>query len=169
MDRYKELQGHLARMAERSKQTTLYQGIVTRVGDLDCEVEIDGLVIPDVRLRASLTADEAQLIIRPAVGAAVIVGSLTGDLDQLVVLSVDRAEEVIINGGKLGGLIKVEELTSRFNALERDVNQLKQALSSWMPIPNDGGKALKGLVTSWASRQLTLTKRADYEDQKVKH
>ena len=169
MDRYKELHGHLASMAERSKQTTLYQGIVTRVGDLDCEVEIDGLVIPDVRLRASMTADETQLIIRPAVGAAVIVGSLTGDLDQLVVLSVDRAEEVIINGGKLGGLIKVEELTSRFNALERDVNQLKQVFYAWTPIPSDGGASLKGAVSSWAGRQLTLTKRGDYEDEKVKH
>ena len=169
MDRYKELQGHLARMAERSKQTTIYQGIVTRVGDLDCEVEIDGLVIPDVRLRASMTADETQLIIRPAVGAAVIVGSLTGDLDQLAILSVDKAEEVIINGGRLGGLIKVEELTTRLNTIERDVNQLKQVFSAWTPIPGDGGASLKGGVSSWAGRQLALTKRGDYEDEKVKH
>ena len=168
MDPYRELGEALSRIAG-GRSTTLYQGVVTHVSDLTCEVSIDGLSVPDVRLRASTQVDGAQLLLRPAVGSVVIVGTLTGDLDHLVVLSMDQAEEVVINGGELGGLIKVEELTSRFNALERDVNQLKQILSAWTPIPNDGGASLKGAVSSWAGRQLTLTKRGDYEDEKVKH
>lgn len=168
MDPYRELGETLSRIAG-GRSTTLYQGVVTHVSDLTCEVSIDGLSVPDVRLRASTQVDGAQLLLRPAVGSVVIVGTLTGDLDHLVVLSMDQAKEVVINGGELGGLIKVEELTSRFNALERDVNQLKQILSAWTPIPNDGGASLKGAVSSWAGRQLTLTKRGDYEDEKVKH
>lgn len=149
--------------------TNLYQGVVTALSDITCEVSIDGLSIPDVRLRASTEVDGAQIIVRPAVGSVVIVGSLTGDLDHLVVLSMDQAEEVVINGGKLGGLIKVQELTKKINTLEREINDIKQVLSNWTPVPNDGGASLKASVASWAGKQLVLTRREDYEDNKVKH
>ena len=122
-----------------------------------------------MRLRASTEVDGAQIIVRPAVGSVVIVGSLTGDLDHLVVLSMDRSEEVIINGGKLGGLIKVQELTQKLNALESEVNNLKQLFASWVPVKGDGGAVLRGLLGSWAGKRLTLSRREDYEDTKVKH
>nr|DAQ28951.1 MAG TPA: hypothetical protein [Caudoviricetes sp.] len=169
MDKYKELHEHLSRLAVGARQTLLYQGEVTEVGDLTCTVEVDGLSLPDVRLRASTEVDGAELLLRPAVGSVAIIGSLTGDLDQLVLLQMDRAEEVIINGGKLGGLIKIKELTDRLNTIERDVNSLKQVLSAWTPIPTDGGASLKGAVASWVGKPLILTKRGDYEDDKVKH
>lgn len=169
MDKYKELHGHLSRLADEARQTLLYQGVVTEVGDLTCSVEVDGLSIPDVRLRASTEVDGAELLLRPAVGSVAIIGSLTGDLDQLVLLQMDRAEEVIINGGKLGGLIKIKELTDRINTIERDVNTLKHVFSAWAPISSDGGASLKGAVASWAGKPLILSKRGDYEDDKVKH
>jgi hypothetical protein len=168
MDPYRELRELLAKIGG-GKATNLYQGVVTALSDITCEVSIDGLSIPDVRLRASTEVDGAQIIVRPAVGSVVIVGSLTGDLDHLVVLSMDRAEEVIINGGKLGGLIKVQELTQKLNALESEVNNLKQLFASWVPVKGDGGAVLRGLLGSWAGKRLTLSRREDYEDTKVKH
>lgn len=168
MDPYRELRELLANIGG-GKATNLYQGVVTALSDITCEVSIDGLSIPDVRLRASTEVDGAQIIVRPAVGSVVIVGSLTGDLDHLVVLSMDRAEEVIINGGKLGGLIKVQEITQKLNALESEVNNLKQLLASWVPVKGDGGAVLRGLLGSWAGKRLTLSRREDYEDTKVKH
>lgn len=168
MDPYRELREHLANIGG-GKATNLYQGVVTALSDITCEVSIDGLSIPDVRLRASTEVDGAQIIVRPAVGSVVIVGSLTGDLDHLVVLSMDRAEEVIINGGKLGGLIKVQELTQKLNALESEVNNLKQLFASWVPVKGDGGAVLRGLLGSWAGKRLTPSRREDYEDTKVKH
>ena len=168
MDQYRELLDHLAH-AGGGKPTILYQGAVAEVADITCTVDIDGLSVPDVRLRASTEVDGAQILLRPAVGSVVIVGSLTGDLDHLVVLSMDRAEEVIINGGSLGGIVKVKELTSKLNTFEREINDIKQLLSSWTPVPNDGGASLKAAVASWAGKQLTLTRREDYEDTKVKH
>ena len=143
MDPYRELRERLANIGG-GKATNLYQGVVTALSDITCEVSIDGLSIPDVRLRASTEVDGAQIIVRPAVGSVVIVGSLTGDLDHLVVLSMDRAEEVIINGGKLGGLIKVQELTQKLNALESEVNNLKQLFASWVPVKGDGGQSFAG-------------------------
>ena len=168
MDPYRELRELLANIGG-GKATNLYQGVVTDLSDVTCEVSIDGLSIPDVRLRASTEVDGAQIIVRPAVGSVVIVGSLTGDLDHLVVLSMDRAEEVIINGGKLGGLIKVQELTQKLNALESEVNNLKQLFASWVPVKGDGGAVLRGLLGSWAGKRLTPSRREDYEDTKVKH
>lgn len=168
MDPYRELRERLENIGG-GKATNLYQGVVTDLSDVTCEVSIDGLSIPDVRLRASTEVDGAQIIVRPAVGSVVIVGSLTGDLDHLVVLSMDRAEEVIINGGKLGGLIKVQELTQKLNALESEVNNLKQLFASWVPVKGDGGAVLRGLLGSWAGKRLTPSRREDYEDTKVKH
>lgn len=168
MDPYRELRELLANIGG-GKATNLYQGVVTALSDITCEVSIDGLSIPDVRLRASTEVDGAQIIVRPTVGSVVIVGSLTSDLDHLVVLSMDRAEDVIINGGKLGGLINVQELTQKLNTLESEVNNLKQLFASWVPVKGDGGAVLRGLLGSWAGKRLTLSRREDYEDTKVKH
>lgn len=168
MDPYRELREGLSRIAG-GRSTTLYQGVVTHVSDLTCEVSIDGLSVPDVRLRASTEVDGAQLLLRPAVGSVVIVGSLTGDLDHLVVLSMDKVEEVVINGGKLGGLINVKELTDKLNAIEGEINDLKDILSRWFPVKGDGGAALKVAASYWAGKRLILSSRSDYEDTKVKH
>ena len=101
MDNYKEL-AQLVRTAAGKAQLTLMQGIVRMVSGLTCEVEIGGIAVPGVRLRASEAATDAQMLITPKVGTAVIVGSLSGDLAQLVVLAIDHAESITINGGKLG-------------------------------------------------------------------
>ena len=99
---------------------------------------------------------------------------LTDELDALEVKIGDKtlhfsSEGIVFNGGKLGGIIKIEELTTKLNTIEQDINSLKQSLSSWTPIPSDGGAALKAAVTSWAGKQLQKSKRGDYEDPNVKH
>ena len=45
------------------------------------------------------------------IALAVTVGSLSGDLSQLVVLQVDHIETIVINGGRLGGLINTVIMT----------------------------------------------------------
>ena len=168
MDPYRQLREGLSSIAG-GRSTTLYQGVVTHVSDLTCEVSIDGLSVPDVRLRASTQVDGAQLLLRPAVGSVVIVGSLTGDLDHLVVLSMDQAEEVVLNGGKLGGMVNIKELTDKLNTIEEEINDLKDLLSRWFPVKGDGGAALKIAASYWAGKRLVPSSRSDYEDTKVKH
>lgn len=75
---------------------------------------------------------------------------------------------VVFNGGSLGGLIKVEELTSRINNIEEDINLLKDVFSGWVSVPQDGGAALKAASEAWSGNKLTLTTRSDYENEKVK-
>lgn len=93
-------------------------------------------------------------------GFRVDVGEISAHLDK---------NAVTFNGGKLGGLIRVEDLTNRLNIIENDINSLKTAIAGWVPISQDGGAALKTAVTSWAGEQLTPTTRNDYENEKVKH
>lgn len=89
--------------------------------------------------------------------------SVTGSKVEL------SATDIVINGGGLGGLVKVKELTAKINALEKEINNLKKAFSSWVPVAMDGGAALKAAVTGWIKKKIKLTKQADYENTKVKH
>ena len=148
---------------------TLYQGIVNRIDGCLCEVQIGNIAIPDVRLRASEIGAYGELLITPKVGTAVTIGSLSGDLSQLVVLKVDHIESIVINGGKLGGLINIEQLTEKLNTIEDDINSLKNVMSSWTPVAQDGGAALKTSISTWAGQALTKSQRGDYEDETVKH
>lgn len=77
-------------------------------------------------------------------------------------------EDIIFNGGDLGGLVKVEDLTKRLNLIENDINNLKTVFTGWAPFPQDGGGALKGAISSWAGAQLVNTQRGDYENTKIK-
>ena len=94
---------------------------------------------------------------------------------QVVIKDTDTASVVVdengvtMNGGKLGGMVKVEDITTRLNLIEKDINNLKTVFTSWVPTPQDGGAALKSSVASWAGKQLTLSQPGDYEDSKVKH
>lgn len=151
------------------KDITIYQGIVNSVDGCLCEVQIGGIAIPNVRLRASELDDDGEMLVTPKVGSAVTVGSLSGDLAQLVVLQVDHIETIVINGGKLGGLINIEQLTEKLNTIEDDINSLKNVMSSWTPVAQDGGAALKASVSTWADQALTKSQRGDYEDETVKH
>lgn len=66
-------------------------------------------------------------------------------------------------------MVKAEQLAQRINAIEKDINTLKNVFSAWVTTPNDGGAALKLAAAAWAGSLLTLTQRSDYENGKVKH
>ena len=167
MNEYSKLKDYLSGIGGNGIAIT--QGIVKSVSGKLCEVEIGNIVIPDVRLRASELDDGGEMLVTPKEGSAVIVGSLSGDLSQLVVLQVDHIDSIVINGGELGGLINIEQLTEKLNAIEDDINSLKAAITNWLPVAQDGGAALKTAVSTWAGQQLTRSEKSDYEDEKIKH
>ena len=77
--------------------------------------------------------------------------------------------EITLNDGSLGGLVKVEELVTRLNNLEDDINNLKTVFSTgWVVVPSDGGSALKLAAATWAAQQLTDTQRGDIENTNIK-
>ena len=122
---------------------------------LKYDAEIGSLLVSDVRLRASETDDNGEMLIVPKVGTAVIVRSLSGDYANLVVLSVDHVESITINGGKLGGLVNIEDLTKKINELIKVVNNHT----------HQGTHGPTGPPLTKAQE----FKKTDYEDVTIKH
>lgn len=77
--------------------------------------------------------------------------------------------KIQFNDGAFDGLVKVEQLTQKLNTIENSINALKQVFSTWTPVPQDGGAALKGAVSSWAGQQLQPTQQSQIENTKVTH
>ena len=147
---------------------SVYQGIVVSVEETTCTVRFGNMDVAGVRLRASEASDDAQLLIVPRKDTAVIVGSLSGDLSQLAVLSVDAVDRIEINGGKLGGLINIKDLTDKINELVDAFNKHTHTIQSGSIVcgtyPNANPVSVPA-VTSKASK----LSASDYEDETIKH
>ena len=155
MDQYKELATLIKQASSGGSRVTILQGIVKEVSGVTCTVEIGSLTVSDVRLRASEKPEETQILITPAIGSAVILASLSGDMTNLVVVAVDVAESITINGGKLGGLINIEALTAK-------LNELVQVFNSHTHTAPNG-------PTTPPTTTANQLQRKDYEDEKIKH
>lgn len=159
MNEYSKLKEYLSGFG--SKGIAITQGIVKSVTGNLCDVEIGNIVIPDVRIRASELDDAGEMLVTPKIGSAVILGSLSGDLSQLVVLRVDHIESIIINGGKLGGLVNIEQLTNKINELVNTFNTHTHNVT----VSHPGGT----FTTVTPGSSASSFNKEDYEDENIKH
>lgn len=151
---------------------------------VDCTPLDEGAPLLGVNLQANQES-KFGVVVYPRVGSYVVVGFvadgsagivlMTDDIESIEMVVKDdntslkiTEDGIVMNGGSLGGLIKVEELTSRINNIEEDINLLKDVFSGWVSVPQDGGAALKAASEAWSGNKLTLTTRSDYENEKVK-
>lgn len=150
----------------------LTQGEVVAVDGLTCTVRIGDADIGGVRLRASLTDRDRQILVVPKIGSCVTLGCLTADLNNPVVLQVDEIESITVNGGELGGLINVQALTDKINELVDRFNSHTHTIGTGA-IRTSGSAAAQtnpGPVNVPAvSRKAAKLDRKDYEDDTVKH
>lgn len=146
----------------------VYQGIVEAVDGITCTVRFGEMAVSGIRLRASEASESAQLLLVPRKGSAVIVGSLTGDLTELAVLSVDAVERIEINGGQLGGLINIQALTDKINALVDAFNKHTHTIATGKIVCGSYPSTAPVLVPAVMSKAERLNK-ADYEDDTVTH
>ena len=160
MNDYSKLKG-LLKGITGGRDITIYQGIVNKVDGCLCEVQIGSIAIPGVRLRSSELEDDGQMLVTPKIGSAVTVGSLSGDLSQLVVLQVDHIETIVINGGKLGGLVNIGQLTARINELVDKFNSHTHDVT----VSHPGGT----FTTLPTGSSASSFNKGDYEDEKIKH
>lgn len=129
-----------------------------------CDVEIEGKAPAEGALIGNA---ESGVMVVPKDGSVVAVVWVSKT--TAVVVMVTEVEEIRLMGGQLGGLVKVEELVKKLNAVEKDLNSLKQVfLQDWVPVSQDGGAALKAAAATWAGRRLTETQKSDIENEKVK-
>lgn len=148
------------------------QGEVVAVDGLTCTVRIGDADIEGVRLRASLTERERQVLVVPKIGSSVTLGCLTADLNNPVVLQVDEVESITVNGGQLGGLINIQDLTDKLNELVDKFNSHTHTVAT-------GGIQVAGPTGSMSNANPisvpSVTSKArefnisDYEDETIKH
>lgn len=122
----------------------------------------DAVTIPGVRLMADI--DDGILVI-PEIGSTVTV--IASTYGEPYVSSYSEVRQIIFMGGDLGGMVKLLELVSKLNNIEKDINTLKNAFKAWTVLPGDGGAALKTIAATWAGSNIAETKRADLENPNI--
>lgn len=171
MDEYRQLAERIREIGG-THQPTIIQGIVKGIGEdgLTCSVEFGGIVVDGIRLRASEVRNDSHILLKPKVGTPVIVGSLSGDLRELVVLQMDQVEEIevyatkiILNEGNNGGLINISDLTDKINELVNVFNNHTHVVNTTGSATAQSGTAAP---VSTLANQLN---KSDYEDTTIKH
>lgn len=94
MDKYKRIKELMNGFNQPGQ--AFFQATVASVEGNTCTVVVDGLPIPDVRLKATTTQVENQISLIPMIGTNVLVGSFSGDMSNLFVLSADEVDKVKI-------------------------------------------------------------------------
>jgi len=136
--------------------------------------------ITEVQLSA---AKNDGMILYPAIDSLVMVGVtvqqkafvlMTSDLQRASIIIDKTTFEMtntgmILNDGSYGGLVMVNDLVTRLNTLENDLNTIKAAFSSWVVVPNDGGAALKTIAAAWYAQTITPTVAANIENTTITH
>lgn len=168
MDQYKRLYRNIRDIAGAGRKITIWQGVVESVEGLTCTVRFARQSVSGIRLRASIAEDEAQMLVVPAVGSAVTVGSMSGDLSQLVVLKADRADRIEINGGQLGGLVNIRELTDKMNELVEKFNSHVHTIQAGQIMTPQGANTAPVTVPAVQAKAKAF-KAEDYQDDKITH
>jgi hypothetical protein len=146
---------------------------------------LSGAEMFEVRLKAGIDGVKDGMVEFPAKDSTVLIGLIGNDKHTAFVLKCSKVDKIVIrigsislimtkdeitmNDGSLGGLVNIADLVGKLNTIEQDINSLKTAFSSWVPVPQDGGSALKTAVGSWFGSQLVQTTKNDLEDPKIIH
>lgn len=161
-----QLRDALEKWREGAKQAQLRWVTVDKVDKDNRTMDVTGVV--DQLEYYNVQLGLGALCIYPTQGTTCLVGIIEGQETDAFLISADEVDEIVLNDGTLGGLVKVRELTGRLNLIEKDINSLKQKLSGWTPIPNDGGSALKAALSSYISESIIETQIKDIENERIK-
>lgn len=134
--------------------------------DVPLKVEVDpaGLANPGSR---------ASFLEIPEAGTGCLFGFRDGNLQRPQLYAVDKTVKILINspltefnGGKLGGMVKVIDLTTKLNNLENLVNNFIGLYNLHThPVISEG--APTGITESIETETLVPTERAEIENLKI--
>lgn len=125
-----------------------------------------------VRLMASV--DDGAFLY-PAQNSTVTI--LMTEFMEPIIVGYSEIEKIVWLGGDYDFVPVVvhptdnnKGLLKKINNLENKIKDLQTILgTSWTPVPNDGGAALKVAAATWASTPYILTSQADISHDKIKH
>jgi len=174
-------------LLKRSLPAMVCIGTVTEEAEdkQSCTVERENApTLYKVRLNAIIGELENNVTVVPALKSKVLCSLIDNDVNEAFVLSCEKPEEinvklsettlvinqegVVINGGDLGGMIKIEELTKNLDKLTKRVDTIYNGFKGLTPDPPLAGSAA---VTA-ALKAIVSPPTEDFsklEDSKVKH
>lgn len=133
-------------------------GSTCKVTTLETEIELFG-----VRLQ---TEASNGMLLKPAVGSVVVVAPIADF--EFVVIMYSAIDEITLLDGSFGGLTKTQELKTQLDKTNEIVTIIHNVLTTWAPVANDGGAALKAAAIS----ALTGKTEGDFsniENGSIKH
>lgn len=154
------------------KQTSaLILAEVKKVDGTTCTVAIDDLELSDVRLRAVVNEEESGIVVSPKVGSMVMITDLShGNMRDWAVIMYSEIDNITINGGKNNGMINIQDLTDKLNAL---VDWCKNHTHDGVITAVSGGSGLPATGTPGNTGKPITTPnefdKSDYEDDKITH
>ena len=183
MDRTKEIRRLLRDIAGANVPPyTILTGQVQSVQGETCTISRDGVTYADVRLGAVVDGNANNLIIKPTVGSYVLLADLSDgklrDLaiigwSQIDIVSINNINAIVLNGGNLGGMVRIGDLTTKLNALTDRVNALIEAYNTHThPVSTTGTAAAQAgtaAATTATAQTAPSFSASDYEDTKIKH
>lgn len=117
----------------------------------------------EVRLQAG--ESDKGFVIYPKKGSEVVVTFLNKLTGYIAICS--EIEKIEFDEGKNGGLIIIDKIKTEIEKLNSNFDTIKNMFSSWVPVPNDGGAALKG--ASSALDGLSKADLSNVTNDKIKH
>lgn len=175
--------GELIKQIAGAPEEAVHVCKVLSVEGATCNVEpINGIAdLHNVRLNCSIDST-VGIIITPKEKSNVIVhqiskvDSYVAQYSEIEKINIEigafkfslNGSEMVFNEGTVG-LAKSDILVSKYNALEQDINTLKQLITGWLPVASDGGAALKLALTTWLAQPITPTTISEIADTKIKH
>lgn len=136
-------------------------------------VKVGGQSSNELTARLMTSVDDGCLML-PKEGSTVIIHM--SDRCQPYVAMFSEVEEIVWLGGEYDGVPIVKHPTNvnkgllkKINNLENKIKDLQNVFTTWLPVPNDGGAALKSALSTWYSAPYTLTQQEDIEHPKITH
>jgi hypothetical protein len=117
----------------------------------------------DVRLMASL--DDGMLLL-PSIGSTVVI--MRNELIDPVIIQYSQVDQIIFNGGDLGGLVKVLSVVDRLNKIENALNDLASKFNAHTHILTlTSGTGTAAVPMNPETTTLIKTVRNDIENTKI--
>lgn len=174
MEPLSEIKKSIRTIASENWKATCFIAKVVDVDGEVCTIEMDGLQLTDVRLRAVVNGETSKILITPKKESYVLVADMMGDMSQLVVMNYSEiekieidAEKIVLNGGDNYGLVKIKELTEKLNALVDAFNNHTHTGTFEGIIAES--VASGNIQTITMSSQHPKFDKAFYEDTKITH
>jgi hypothetical protein len=177
MERSEQIRQKLKQMAMELGPKSTLLGTVKSVAEAErtCVIYDDDLDIDfeDVRLRPVLDGNDS-LVLLPKVNSWALAVRIEDEDDWMLIAAGEfekiliTCDQVVFNDGANGGLVNWPDVKAELDKTNAVVNAIKNSLLNFIPVPGDGGAALKTLATTNVG-VLTTGDFNGKEDEKIKH